>query len=299
MRVLIASDLHYGVSRDGTTSIRILADHVVRHGADVLVLVGDLATGPETLSACLQLFEDFEGIKLAVPGNHDIWLSGWSETSSMIIHENRLPDLFFKHGFHPLHIEPRVIDGVAFVGSMGWYDYSFRDEIGIALHHYQKKSFPGTPRASWGDALFARWSLSDMELCDMLNARLAHHLMQVGTTPSVLAFVHHLVHRDLRPTHHFRWAIPTVWRFLNAFLGADCFGETLLKDERVKQVFCGHVHRAKTLPRNGVRLTTIGGDYKRKQLIETSLTKIHSRRLFYPDRPTTSSLLTDNSEPSP
>ncbi|MFO0661729.1 MAG: hypothetical protein U0165_18130, partial [Polyangiaceae bacterium] len=227
-----------------------------------------------------RLFEPFDGVRAAIPGTHDIWMHGWNAESSWEIHEQRLPELFAAQGFHPLHIEPLRIGDVGVVGSMGWYDYSFRDDIGIALDVYATKAFPGTPRAVWGDRIYARFPFDDVELTHRLTDRLSAHLRDVGAASQVIGVVHHLVHRDLRPLHHFRSVMPIQWRFLNTFLGSDCLGEPLLAHPAVTQVFCGHVHRAKTLERAGKRLTSIGGDYRKKQLIEANEHRTISRRLF-------------------
>lgn len=279
MRIFIASDLHYGVSREGNAATEALAAQVVERGGDVLLLGGDLATGPRTLEACLALFDRFDGVRAAIPGNHDIWMNGWTASSSWEIHEDRLPDLLRRRGFHPLHVEPLRVGDTAFVGSMGWYDYSFRDDIGFDLATYATKVFPGPPRMLWGDRHFAKFPFGDVELTERLTHRLTEHVASVSNTRAVVGLVHHLVHRDLRPLHHFRAVIPVQWRFLNTFLGSDCLGVPLLASSQVTQVFCGHVHRAKTIERSGKRLTTVGGDYQKKQLVEATELKLVSRRL--------------------
>ncbi len=69
--------------------------------------------------------------------NHDVWLTDKTQTHSWALHEQQWPEQFLAHGFHPLHLATLQVNDVAFVGSMGWYDYSFRDNLGIDLAHYR------------------------------------------------------------------------------------------------------------------------------------------------------------------
>ena len=77
MRIFSSADLHLGVERQGDESVWRMARYLNRVGAqdDVLTLNGDLGTEDRTVNACLEMFSRFPGIKLVVPGNHDIWVT--------------------------------------------------------------------------------------------------------------------------------------------------------------------------------------------------------------------------------
>jgi hypothetical protein len=158
---------------------------------------------------------------------------------------------------------------------MGWYDYSFRDDIGIDLEWYRAKTWPGSPPSGWADGRFARFGESDEALTDRLARRLGEQLRAVGRQRPIVGLIHHLPTRELliQP----RFLVPRRWRFLNAFLGAERLRETIDAVGGVAQVFSGHVHMARACRVNGVRYTTVGGDYQRKQLIQASTERVTRR----------------------
>lgn len=275
--LLVTSDLHYGARPEGDRAVEALAEHACRAPADALVLVGDLAISADRLEAGLALFRGFRGVKAAVPGNHDVWRSMGSD-DSWDLHERLLPGVFERFGFHPLHLAPVALDGVALVGSMGWYDFSFRDDIGIDLTAYRAKTYPGEAVPLWNDATYARFPMSDEELTALLARRLADQLEQVPDGLPILAAVHHLVSRKL--LIHPRAVVPRRWRFSNAFLGSEAFGEVLARSPRVAQVFCGHAHFNRMCIVNGTRHVVIGSDYLKKQLVRATPTHVLERRTF-------------------
>lgn len=274
----VASDLHYGVSQRGDAAVRALAAHVCAHPRDALLLGGDLAHDGATLDACLALFERFEGARMAVPGNHDVWLTDERARDSMTLHDQVLPEAFSRRGFHPLHLSGARVGDVAFVGSMGWYDYSFREDIGVELEHYRRKIYPGTPPVIWNDVRFCRFDDDDPALTEKLASRLSRQLADAAGARAVVALVHHLVTRELLIGP--RFLVPKHWRFANTFLGAERFGELLLDDERVSQVLSGHIHNAKTVTKRGRSLSTVGGDYRKKELLLCDERRVIERRSF-------------------
>lgn len=266
MLFYVASDLHYGHNPVGDRAVEALARHVVDSPVDALLLGGDIAKNRDSTEACLALFEGFSGARLAVPGNHDIWMPGWERAgTSWDIHNHFLPGVFRERGFHPLHLEPLEVDEVTFVGSMGWYDYSFRDEeIGIPLSCYRKKTPPWARHAIWSDARFASFPQTDEALTRKLVGLLGGQL-QEARSDTVVALVHHVVTKKLLV--HPRERVPKKWRFANAFLGSERLGDVLAGDPRVEQIFCGHIHLPMHAVKGGARCTTVGGDYKKKQLL--------------------------------
>lgn len=279
MKYYVTSDLHYGLRKGGDRATRALAEHVNAHPADALILAGDLGKDLETIAACLALFKDFQGPKMAVPGNHDVWTGeGGQPDSSWWVHERGLPALFEAHGFHALHIHPLQIGDVAFVGSMGWYDYSFRDDIGIDLSWYEHKTLPDSPRPLWNDAVYAHFEDDDRALTARLNARLARQLDDTAGASRVVAVVHHLITKALLV--HPRERVPHHWRFANAFLGAEGFGDTLRDDARVRAAFCGHIHMARKANLGSCRCVCVGSDYRQKQLLLANPEQVVSDWLF-------------------
>jgi putative phosphoesterase len=281
MHVLVTSDLHFGANRRGDEAVRALAAGIAEDDAAALVVVGDIATDEATLHACLELFAPFGGMKLALPGNHDVWLPGHRARDSWHLHEDVLPEIFAQHGFRPLHLGPVVLGDLAFVGSMGWYDYSFRDDIGIELERYRAKTLPRMTRPIWNDARFARFPMSDEELTAELATRLEAQLAEIAHVPRAMAFVHHVVTKELLV--HPRALVPRVYRFANAFLGSERFREVLERHAPLGRTFSGHIHREKTITHGERSYTTIGSDYRRKQLWRVSCVGAMEKSVFVAD----------------
>ncbi|HTM68025.1 MAG TPA: metallophosphoesterase [Candidatus Binatia bacterium] len=265
MKTFFASDLHYGVNGQGNAAVRALATHLRSPNAsrdDVLVLVGDIATDDKALRACLRLFREFPGRKLAVAGNHDVWVEG--EESSWTRYR-RLSAIFRAAGFHPLEDEPIVIGGTAFAGSMGWYDYSFRDEeIGMPFRAYEKKTLPGAEHPLWNDANLVRWGMSDQDVTRWQAERLERHLSALAGSDDIVLAIHHVPTKRL--LFHPRCLVPRETRFANAFLGSERFAEIACL-HRVALVVNGHIHMAGDARIGETRFASIGGDYRGKQLI--------------------------------
>jgi len=229
------------------------------------------------LERCLALFDGFGGLKAAIPGNHDMWTTG-DDVDSWEIHEKVLPQIFERHGFLPLHLRPAQLDHVVLVGSMGWYDYSFRDDIGIDLESYRQKTYPGEPFPLWRDAEMAHFSMSDEELTQLLAQRLEEHL---GTLPKgvpVVGVLHHLATRKLLV--HPRVVVPRRWRFANAFLGSEVYGEILGKHSEIAQVFCGHAHYNRAYHTGTQRYVVVGSTYLKKQLVRATPVELIERLNF-------------------
>ncbi len=280
-RFYITSDLHYGHRRKADEVTRQLARYVCENPVDAFLLGGDIGANPQAIRDCLLLFKDFPGKKLVVPGNHDVWLDkGWNTQDSLELHDSILTDVFDECDFHPLHMAPLTVNGLAFVGSMGWYDYSFRDDIGIPFECYETKTPPWSPMPIWSDARFARFPMNDVDLTHLLNERMQRQLSDVSSAEQVVAMVHHVVDKSL--LIHPRTRVPTQWRYANAFLGSNCHGEALTQDPRVQQIFSGHIHMERYSPLGSVASYTLGSDYRKKQLLLATPTTILEKRMFEP-----------------
>jgi 3',5'-cyclic AMP phosphodiesterase CpdA len=277
-QILVTADLHYGHRPRGDRAVEALAEHVRGAKADAFVIAGDLAKSRAKLESCLELFEGFDGPKAALPGNHDVWVSE-SKGDSWEMHERLLPEIFERHGFHPLHLKPLRLPDMALVGTMGWYDYSFRDDIGIDLESYRAKTYPGDPFPIWTDAIFARFPMSDQELTALLVDRLGEHLRRLPMDERALVISHHLVTKGL--LIHPRVIVPKKWRFANAFLGSERLGDLIEASPSVAQVICGHAHRSWSHHSGSTRYLVVGSDYDKKQLIRATATTVLERKMFW------------------
>ena len=288
MRLIVTSDLHYNVLRSRQPTLD-LADRICRTRADALLILGDVAgQDVSILRECLHLFDRFEGRRLFVPGNHDIWSSPGE--CSLERYERLLPAVCAEAGFHMLDTEPVILGGVGLVGSIAWYDYSYRPEyLGIPLRFYEGKIAPGAasrmeryayllersddvPADSlrmgtrWMDGEHVRLPMTDGEFCRYLMDRLERHIGQVvEQCGTVVAGLHHVPFRELVPDQP-----NPSWAFAGAYLGSEAFGELLLRHPEVRHVYCGHIHKAGRATRGHIECINTGCTYleKRCELLE-------------------------------
>jgi len=287
MRVLVTADLHYDTPRS-RAGAEALAERAVRDGGDALVLVGDSASAEhQPLRDCLNLFADFPGLKLLVPGNHCLWcLPG---ENSIQRYEQVVPAIAAEAGFAVLDHQPVVTDGVALIGSIGWYDYSYRDEqLAIPLEFYRAKVSPGAAErlnehrhlvesfrphlterhfnlgVRWMDGVHVRMEMTDEEFLEYVLAKLTAQLQAIGADESVrrvAAFVHHLPFRQLVPSDR-----PDAFAFAAAYMGSDRIGEALRGCEKLTHVFCGHSHWRGRCRVGDIDVINVGSTYEQKHL---------------------------------
>src|SRR5439155_13236483 len=136
MRLIVTADLHYNHPRSKALA-EDLIEKINRAGGDVLLLVGDTAVSDgDGIEQCLSRFR-FDGPKLFVAGNHELWTAG--PDSYELFHQT-LPSRVRALGWHWLQDAPITIGDIAIVGSVGWYDYSFAQaSLGIPRRFYAAK----------------------------------------------------------------------------------------------------------------------------------------------------------------
>lgn len=286
MKVLATADLHYNHSHS-----RPLAEELIERmndaGGNVLLVVGDTAAadGPE-LDQCLSLFR-FDGPKLFVAGNHELWTHG---PDSYAIFRDDLPRRVRALGWHWLQDDAFVTEDVAFVGSIGWYDYSF-SEAGseIPRRFYEQKVSPGAAQrlpefasllegrddvpeaarqivARWNDGKFVKLHRSDNAFLEELLIQLHQQLAGVSQCRRVLVAIHHVPFAQLLPP-----ARGAHWDFVKAFLGSPRIGQLLLQFSNVSHVVCGHSHFAAAAQVDHIRAINIGSGYRHKTFIELDI----------------------------
>ncbi|KPK81960.1 MAG: hypothetical protein AMJ81_10190 [Phycisphaerae bacterium SM23_33] len=285
--MLVTADLHYDAQRSRAPA-QALAEEVLRTGGDALVLVGDTASAKhEPLREALGLFDGFPGRKLLVPGNHCLWCLPGED--SIRRYEEIVPAIAAEAGFCVLDHEPARMDGVALAGSIGWYDYSYREEgLDIPLEFYRAKVAPGAAEklpehrhlverfqgqlgdwhlnigARWMDGVHVRMDMADEEFLEYVLKKLRRQLGELqadAAVRQVLAFVHHLPVRELVPEGR-----PPDIAFAAAYMGSDKIGHVLLGCPKLTHVFCGHSHWQGTHKVDGVEIINVGSTYLEKRL---------------------------------
>lgn len=285
MKILITADLHYDILRSREPT-RALAGRACAAGGDVLVLAGDTAgADPATLADCLALFADFSGQRLLVPGNHCLWCRDGE--GSLERYERLLPQVARDCGFALLDHGPVAIDGLGLVGSIGWYDYSFREEsLGIPLAFYRAKLAPGAAVHSgehadlieahwehltdrqlaigtrWMDGVHVKLGIDDEAFLAHLTYKLRRQLATLARrVERIVAITHHLPFEELVPRDR-----PDQFAFAAAFMGSGRLGRALAECPKVTDVYCGHSHWPGQARIGRLRVVNVGSTYEKKRL---------------------------------
>jgi 3',5'-cyclic AMP phosphodiesterase CpdA len=270
LQLAVTADLHWGHGGRGEDATRQLAAYSHAHRPDVLVLAGDIGTA-NYFADCLRLFADLPCPKALVPGNHDLWVRPEEPRDSLQLYEQDLPATCQQFGFHYLDQGPLLLpeSGLALVGSINWYDYSWsleelcRDYPGEEERLTSKRF----TRGRHNDVNFVRWPLDDVRFTARVVATLADHLLQaLAQVERVIVVAHHPPLRDISfPQTPPLTLDDLLWK---AFGGNRAMEELLSRyAERIAFAFCGHTHRDRECTWHGIRGYNIGGDYHYKRLL--------------------------------
>jgi predicted phosphohydrolase len=272
LTLALTADLHWGAHReDGDDCTRRLVADLTEAPPDVLILVGDIGAGDD-FERCLELFDTLPCRKALVPGNHDVWVRDDDvRGDSWTVYTEYLPKVSAKHGFQYLDHSPLLLPeaGLAIVGSMNWYDYSWSiDELPKFDAHWEerlrRKMFT---RGIHNDSRFVRWQHTDesftAHVVGVLEKQLEEALNQV---PKAVIVTHHPAFEGLnpppvRPPH----LDQLLWK---AFSGNHSLEQVLERHaKQIAAIFSGHTHRARENKFHGIPGHNIGGDYTWKRLL--------------------------------
>ena len=275
MKILAISDVHLDPDEEGTCQ-EFLA-RVQEDAPDVLVIAGDLAVGKSDVYETLLAHCDFfRGPKLFVPGNHDLWQLH-SKRATWRRYEEELPDAIATAGWQYLDQGPVILEDVAFIGCMGWYDYSLRQTVSpepglrvspahvtaprrgmkvdaarshlawedLTAEDYQTKALQAgddnlMEGIVWNDVFYTDWGRSDAEMTQVFCDRLRAQARQVSRRAKRLVVVTHFVPfaETLRDYHEVAPA------YARAFAGSVSLGETICSFSRAQVAIFGHWHHA-------------------------------------------------------
>lgn len=134
LRVAVCSNLNIDYSaKKKKRALRVILNLLEAQNPDVFLFAGDLSTNKPYFYQNILKFQDLDMHKLAICGNRDLWCTndypGLDINCSQSIF--KIEDnarMFKKAGFIPLYdTDFLIINNTAFVGTIGWWDYSFRN----------------------------------------------------------------------------------------------------------------------------------------------------------------------------
>ncbi len=272
MRIAITADLHWGHGQPGDDATRMLRRHLDSDPVDLLILGGDIGTA-EHFDSCVRLFADLPCARALVPGNHDLWVADDDKRGdSLQVYQQHLPEVCATHGVHYLDDAPLIFAdaGLAVVGNINWYDYSWslerlKAEVPDWEWHLRNKTFS---RGRHNDGRFVQWDTNDVDFTQAVVAKLARHLEEaLAQVPRALVVTHHPALYGLNfpresPAHDLD---ALLW---DAFSGNTAV-EALLErfTDRVPWVFSGHTHRDRECRLGSTVGLNVGGDYHFKRML--------------------------------
>lgn len=266
MRIFFASDLHVDV-RGNAGMVEDLARLAAADRPDVVIIAGDVCNGTAKLASTLALFAGAAPERIYVPGNHELWAMTPEEPAARERYFQELPRIARASGFHPLVTEHKTIGDVGFVGTMGWYDYSFASAAdGFSVPELASKVHDGM---EWMDRRFVRWTdtdgrpLSDPEVTGLMVEDLEDQLDAVADAPlrTVVLVTHLLPFRSLCPPVF----VDGHLKFFRAFLGSERLGEAGRTDSRIGLALAGHVHSVRSAQEGPVLARTCPMGYPRER----------------------------------
>jgi len=251
MKIAFISDLHVDSSPQCFSLLDGLVHELTALQPDVFIIAGDIAANPSLFERSLQQFAGVPCHKLLVAGNHDIWVDPSAGLQrglhSGVKYEEIIPAICERNGFACLGAAPRVIDGIGFAGTIGWYDYSLRNtayDATFSLETYRAKHYG--ERFTWNDLKFARWMdaggkrpKADEEVAGEMEASLGKQLEALnrqGISKTVVV-THHVPFREL-----ILYPNLLPFDFFSAYMGSKGLGAVIASHPSVCQVICGHSH---------------------------------------------------------
>ncbi|MGY5858199.1 MAG: metallophosphoesterase [Candidatus Thorarchaeota archaeon] len=236
MKIAAISDLHVLPNNEDKELLASIKRRVEEIAPDVFVIAGDISDRIDVLSDSLSQLKVDSCSNLYVAGNHDIWFEDNKSPSSLDKYSKIVGQVCTENGFQHLPDFPHIEGNTAFVGSIGWYDYSFhRPELEIPMEHYEQKEYRG---AVWYDLFKIDWGYNDIDATDLFNRKLEYDLSTLPENVTQVVYIsHHLPFRELTI---YRDRLP--WDFHSAFMGAQSTGKILESDPRVILSISGHSH---------------------------------------------------------
>lgn len=230
MKLIAVSDLHLDDVDSKEQSERIVKQ-MAKEKPHIILIGGDIAKTTKELKKSLSLFSEFDCLKLAYLGNHELKALEESEIGT---HYGEMSRIFKQFGFHLLDEEPFIHDNVGFVGHSAWYDFSlYEGEFNEDISKKAWESFSKTYRAG---------GLSPKEFTDHSIKRMKEHIKKIENKCDVICLgMHHVAFREM-----LRYGHSDLYDYINLFMGSEKFRE-LFSHPKIKVGFCGHTHRSEKI----------------------------------------------------
>jgi predicted phosphodiesterase len=250
MRIFTVSDIHVDYEENDLW-INSLSN--IDYVNDTLILAGDISDSISLIGKCFeQLARKFKTV-FYVPGNHDIWVRGASQTEVNSI------DKFFQlltiGRECGVVTEPKSLNNLRVIPLYSWYDLSFgklSDEL----------------LAKWMDFSHCRWP-ETLKTPTAQNRFFLqkNNLQETPVDQTVITFSHFLPRIDVMPGY-----IPHKFRDIYPVLGSPLLDQQIRALDSKIHIY-GHSHVNRKLTLEGVQYINNAFGYP-------SETRISSKRLL-------------------
>ncbi|MBN2725249.1 MAG: metallophosphoesterase [Deltaproteobacteria bacterium] len=218
MKVFFISDLHFD---HNPGLLNVFVDFLKKHKPEVLVVGGDLFNGSSRLGGLLKILKEHTSRLLFVPGNHDLWHSdtlGAVDTTEM--YRKYIRGTVLRSGCDYLPSGGVIINGIGFAGTTGWYD-----------------AFPASGQKTPDEKLcFFPGLASPSDVVEKMAEDLERQLYDLETHVDRIAVTVHTVPFPAK-------IADSIEENILGYQGSDVLGNVIMKHDKVKHVFSGHLHR--------------------------------------------------------
>jgi len=224
LKIGILSDIHI----DYNSPLNLITESLIfvteENSIDALIIPGDISSDYRDIDYFLNSFHNNSKVQIKFTlGNHDFWTRGKIKSEEVINYFSSYKQYLPKH---PLKYKDNV-----FVGSSGWYDYSFGPE-GFTNEQFDKmKLFNRT----WPDKRFCSWSKTNQEINEKflleLEAQISYY-----EGKNIIPLTHIVPNKKFIVSN-----TDPLWNYNNAFFGSSKYHD-LYKKHKIKKAFFGHTH---------------------------------------------------------
>ena len=247
MEIVTLSDTHVGQKGWGTRGLVALHKVAAMDPFKILILNGDIGETFEGFDLALEIIKTIPAeYKLFVCGNNDVDKIG----GVCFDYAQTLQDKVRFAGIHVLDLAPIIIDGVAFVGNLGWYDGTLwkpvdpdvSSEYPTTLEAIHKRAFYWfrTNDAKEGDPI------TSSEFFHYLRGTLKEHLDVVLPNEDVKRVV--VLSHCVTSPEFVLYGASTFFDYTSWYMGYDANlpqHSWMYDDPKIVLGIVGHVHYSK------------------------------------------------------
>ncbi len=242
MLIAYTSDFHIDTSKENFQILEFVKQKLKKKPADVLIIAGDIGSYLRSIIETLSYLREIPAKKIFVPGNHDIWKEdGYSSNNKYF---ELLVEICENNDFIPLWKTPVIINGIGFVGCMGWYDYTFGNpEMHFTAKDYLRKELNGS---IWMDkynvSFFKDYvKIDDIQIVQMVYEKFILDCETIyPEVEKIIAVFHHPPFKEMLTYKGIE-----EWDYFTAFMGAEIFGDYIKNKDKIEIVISGHQHKKK------------------------------------------------------